>query len=66
MQEVTTLTYSIPGAIKASGFSRTRLYNLLGDGEIVAIKVGRRTLIKADSLRDYINKMPPAIIRKAA
>lgn len=63
MQTSIPLAYTIPDAVKASGLTRTRLYNLMGDNVIQAVKSGRRTLIKADSLRDYVNQLPPASIR---
>ena len=64
MQEITSpLAYTIPGAVKASGLSRTRLYAMMGEGTIEARKVGRRTLITADSLRACLAALPPATIR---
>jgi hypothetical protein len=60
-----TIAYTIPDAVKATGLTRTRLYSLMGDNAIHAIKAGRRTLIRADSLRDYVNALPPAIIKPA-
>jgi hypothetical protein len=60
-----TIAYTIPGAVKATGLTRTRLYNLMGEGLIEAIKCGRRTLIRAESLRNYIEALPAATIRRA-
>jgi len=37
---------------------RTRLYELIGTGEIEAIKLGRRTLVRTNSLRDFIDNLP--------
>ena len=37
---------------------RTRLYELIGSGEIDAIKLGRRTLVKTASLREFFSKLP--------
>lgn len=37
---------------------RTRLYELIGSGEIQAIKLGRRTLVRTNSLRDFIDNLP--------
>jgi len=41
---------------------RTPLYLLIGTGKIAARKCGNRTLIMADSLRDYVANSPPASI----
>jgi hypothetical protein len=65
MQEVLPILYTIPAAGKASGFCRSRLYALMGDGAIEAVKIGRRTLVKADSLKAYIDGLPAATIRPA-
>jgi hypothetical protein len=64
MLDQTIISLSIPDAIKATGFSRTRLYELMGINAIQSIKVGQRTLIKAGSLRDYVDSLPSANIRK--
>jgi excisionase family DNA binding protein len=45
------LTYSVNDAIAVSSIGRTRLYELIGQGKIETVKVGRRTLIKATSLK---------------
>jgi hypothetical protein len=57
--------FTIPDATRATGLCRSRLYNLLGDGSIEAIKAGKRTLIRAESLRSYIDTLPAATIRPA-
>ena len=54
--------FSIAEAVAATGdaVSRTRMFALIRDGEIDARKVGRRTIILADSLRDFLHRAPPA------
>lgn len=37
---------------------RTRLYELIGSGEIDAVKLGRRTLVRTASVRDFIGSLP--------
>lgn len=59
------LAFTIQGAVKSTGLTRTRLYGLIGSGAIEAVKSGRRTLIKAESLRRYIDALPSASIRPA-
>lgn len=47
----TPLGYSINDAIAASSIKRTKLYELINSGELQTVKVGKRTVVKADSLR---------------
>jgi excisionase family DNA binding protein len=56
----------VADAVRASGLSRSTLYRLLAAGDLRAIKVGRKTLILAESLRAYLAAAPAAIIRRAA
>lgn len=48
------LSYTIAGAMEATGLGRSTLYNLMGEGTLSKLKVGRRTLIRADSIRALI------------
>lgn len=48
------LAYTIPEAIYATGLGRTTIYALIGERKLRTIKAGARTLIPADSLRDYL------------
>ena len=48
------LCYSIKQAIEVSTFGRTRLYELINDGTLKATRIGRRTLIDAQSLRSLV------------
>jgi Helix-turn-helix domain len=56
------LAYTLPHAVQASGLARTRIYDLIERGDLAAFKAGRRTLIRADSLRSYLASLPPARI----
>lgn len=59
---MTPMTYTIEGAVQASGLPRTTIYELLGKQAIVAVKAGRRTLIPAESLHAYLASLPAATI----
>ena len=48
------LAYSINETAKALSLGRTSIYALIGDGRLEAFKLGRRTLVKADSIRRLI------------
>jgi excisionase family DNA binding protein len=58
-----TLAHTIADATKVSGIGRTTLYELIGAGKLDARKCGNRTLITAESLRNYIASLPAADIR---
>lgn len=48
------ITLSINDATKVLGLGRTSVYALIRDGRIETVKLGRRTLIKTESLRRLI------------
>ena len=52
----TPLSYTIDGAMRATGLGRSKIYSLIGDGTLTRIKVGTRTLIPAASLRALIGE----------
>lgn len=45
---------SINDTAKALGLGRTSIYGLLRSGRLEAVKLGRRTLVKVDSIRRLI------------
>lgn len=49
------LAVSINDTAKALGLGRTSIYAMIGDGRLKAFKLGRRTLVKADSIRRLID-----------
>ncbi len=49
------LAYSINDTAKTLSLGRTSVYALIGDGRLEAFKLGRRTLVKADSIRRLID-----------
>jgi excisionase family DNA binding protein len=59
---MTPMTYTIEGAVQATGLPRTTIYELLGKQRLSAVKAGRRTLILADSVRAYLESLPAATI----
>ena len=61
-EQVSPFGLSIAAAVEATGsaVSRTRLFELIRTGEVDARKVGRRTVVIADSLRDYLLRQPHA------
>jgi hypothetical protein len=61
-KQVSPFAFSIAGAVEATGraISRTKLFELIRTGEIDARKVGRRTVVMADSLHEYLRRQPKA------
>lgn len=49
------ITYSINETAKSLGIGRTLIYEMIDDGRLEAIKVGRRTLVKADSIKRLVD-----------
>lgn len=49
------ITYSIAETGAVLGIGRTLIYEMLDDGRLEAIKVGRRTLVKADSIKRLVD-----------
>ncbi len=52
------LAYAPREASKALGVGLTKLYELIGQGKIEARRCGRRTLIPAESLRQFLANLP--------
>lgn len=50
-----TITVKISVAVQMTGIGRTKLYELIKDGQIEAIKVGTATLVPVDSLRRFLD-----------
>lgn len=51
------LTVTISDAKLALGIGTTKLYELIAQGRIRVIKLGRRTLVRVDSLRRLIDDL---------
>lgn len=49
---------SIGEAVRQFGIGRTKLYALIQSGDIEAIKLGRRTLVRTESARSFIDSLP--------
>ena len=50
------LAYGIRGAADALDLSRSRIYELITAGEIAACKVGKRTIIPAAELANFLQR----------
>lgn len=52
------LTYTVKEASRALGIGVTKIYELIGEGKLVAVKLGHRTLIKAEAMEAMIDGLP--------
>lgn len=52
------IAVTVPEAVRASGLSRSRLYEALRRGDLLALKAGRRTLIPFADLEAYLASLP--------
>lgn len=48
------ITTTIDGTKKATGLGITKIYELIGQGKLETVKVGRRTLVKTASIRALV------------
>lgn len=54
MEPVTT---TIDGVRKATGLGTTKIYELIGSGQLETVKIGRRTLVKVASVRRLVGEL---------
>ena len=50
------LTVTVNGAKQALGLGHTKVYELINAGTLKTVKVGRRTLVKTDSIRALVDQ----------
>jgi excisionase family DNA binding protein len=50
------ITTTIEGTKQATGLGVTKIYELIGEGKLETVKVGRRTLVKTKSIRALLGE----------
>jgi excisionase family DNA binding protein len=50
------LLYSISDASTALGIGRTKIYEMLANGELSSVQIGTRRLVKAESMRALVDR----------
>jgi len=66
MMGVTKLSYTVEQATTATGFTRTALYKAIGDGSLPSFKTGKRRMISAKALEEFIAKLERESARRVA
>lgn len=56
MQAETRMAVPADEAAKLLGIARTRVWKLIGDGEIASFKLGKRRMISTSELRRFIDR----------
>ena len=46
-----------PDAARALGIGRTTMFRLVADGEIETVRIGRRLLVPAEAVREYVQRL---------
>ncbi len=54
------ITVTIENAKAALGIGHTTIYRLIGEGRLQTVKLGRRTLVKTDSIRQFVATLEAA------
>jgi excisionase family DNA binding protein len=52
------LALTVAEACAAARIGRTTLYEAIKNGDLVAAKYGRKTLIRVDDLRNWLGRLP--------
>ncbi len=54
------ISLTIQDVSKTTGIGRTKVFELIREGKLPARKIGTRTIILAEDLKSFLDKLPPA------
>lgn len=54
VSEIHPISVRIPVAVRMTGLSKSKIYQLIASGDIEAAKVGRATVVFVESLRSFL------------
>ncbi|AYO80071.1 DNA-binding protein [Sphingobium yanoikuyae] len=54
--DLSPITIRVATAVRISGISRSRIYELIQSGDVHIVKVGRLTLVRYDSLQRLLSQ----------
>jgi excisionase family DNA binding protein len=54
---LTPLLFNVRDAARLLGLGRSKFYELLSTGEVRTVRVGRRRLVPADALTEYVARL---------
>ena len=55
-RESRPISYTIPEAVRATGISRARIYQLVNAGELAFVKIGKRSYLTHDDLMAMLKR----------
>lgn len=56
-EAIRPISIRIPAAVKMTGISRSRLFELMRDGEVESVKLGSARLIIVESLDGFLERL---------
>ncbi len=59
------LSYTVEEALAATGMSRNSFYNVMNSGELMTFKVGKRRMVSARALQQYIEAKESEAARRS-
>ena len=59
------IAYTISEVHELLGIGRTKIYEIIKNKELTACKVGRRTLVTADALEQWMSNLPSSADQSA-
>ena len=62
-QYVKPYALTVEGAVRHTGLSRTRIYNLIKSGDLPSFTIGSRRMFLVDALDAFMDKLAAGLVR---